>query len=169
MSLEHSQAVSTEEQIENLRRNLKFYNGLQMKLMRMKYGSDAEIQAHYEEWEYMYSPEFEQAFKAVMKEMLLDDPTFLDHFSEVEEITLEKIQNMINVIHSLEEKLIAHSDDAISSEAITWHKEFGIDLMKIIHAHPDILNRYEESQDKAPEHEEAILREIEDLLYYIEK
>lgn len=165
------QGNNIEEGVDALRSNLRFYNGVQMKLMKRKFeamSNSGETSALDKaiEWE-TYSPEFEEALKELVRESLVNDKDFVQLFSEHEEETILELEKRIQEYHLLELRLMKHINvhGKVPKNFIEWHSDFGSGLMKIMYSHPEIYKRYKESEDQTPEIQEEILQEIEGILY----
>ena len=173
-TLENPQDTSTiNGRVEELRKDLKFFNQLQTALIARRHGEAAHNPAHSGalgkaiEWVDTYSPEYELAFKELVRDSLLHNEDFLDRFSKFPNETMKALENRIEQYHVLELELIGHIDKGgkIPHSFAEWHKEFGKPLVKILYSHPELFDKYMLSHDQHADVQDEILREIEDALY----
>lgn len=156
-----------------LRKNLRVYNSIQKTLIE-KYVSehkDDERRMSAVEWVDTYSPEYEAAFLDVTKRLLEKHKDVDAILAYKEPVAVNEISRRVDIYHQVEVDLINHlgsNDDGqgkIPNSFIDWHKEFGKDLIQILHDRPDLLEDYLEAQDQHESVEEGVIREIEDILY----
>lgn len=162
-----------EDQVDEMRRNLAVYNRIQTSLITRRHGNSAHNPSRTGalgmavNWIDTYSPEYETAFKELVRESIEKNENFLDKITHHTEESIQQLEDRIEQYHLLELRLIKHIDPhgKIPESFIDWHKEFGKSLTKILYLKPELFKRYLDAQDLAPEAQEEVLREIEDALY----
>ncbi|MES3005603.1 MAG: hypothetical protein V4664_01505 [Patescibacteria group bacterium] len=159
---------SVEDRVFKVRENLQVYNGIQSKLIKRKHShlSHGPI-GKAMEWVDTYSPEYEAAFKDLVRDKVVHNESFLDEFTGHPEETISQIESRVEQYHILELRLMKHIDPygKIPKNFSEWHSQFGKPLMRLLYSQPKLFEKYLDSQDEVPEIQEGVLKDLEDLLY----
>ena len=154
--------------VEAIRMNLKVYNKIQSELI-MRSSKDAENKEEaIGKWVDDFSPEYEAAFKDIVRKSLDRDEDFVEKFKEHPKQTIDEINTRLQQYHDLELKMIEHLDPygKIPRVFKDWHKNFGRDLSNLLHQHPHVFERFLTAQKMSIEEMNEILHDIEDKLYF---
>jgi len=152
--------VDNTAQAEKLLTDLKFYNTVQVKLMRRKLGEE-EGSNNFEMWIDCCSPEYREAFFRAIK----SDPDFLTHYEESEGEALQAVEEKIEMLQRLERELVKKlTGDDTDPRFLGWHRENASRVMRILHANQELAEPFlNHTHDDVAEEQDALTK-IEVLL-----
>jgi predicted transcriptional regulator len=140
-----------------------------MKLMVRKYGSREAVSnlENVDDWQNRESVEFSEAFDEIVRDMMRDDPNFIDKLKKPDDALIQMFSERIELLHALEIKILQYFSmlGRTHDQSDEWRSEYNKKLMRIIHTHPEFLEEFMRTEDTALNEQQEVLFEIEKLLY----
>lgn len=159
---EKREPENKETTVEKVLADLTIYNRIQVELAK-RFFAKGKLKESSANWVFFYSPEFREA----MEEIVREEGDFMKTYQEEKDKIIKEIEDRIELLHSLEVKVIEHfkKQKIGLDDFISWHEKYARKFLQIIHTNPDILKKFELSEDQEPLEQEKLLKEIEDRLY----